>query len=168
MLGARYRDGRIMPSFIGLMDTVRISSVARYSAPSFTPPDGDLPSDPDTVLLFNFDDPGGSSTVQDASGNHLVGRFGVGFDGATSPSLVRPALPATPVETAIERAVAVTFLTESNKWYQIQVSSMIETNSWLDFGAPILGNGLERRAFDSAVSPSRRFYRVLVLQEETQ
>ncbi len=167
VLGARFRDKRIMPAFIGLMDTVRISSVARYSGPSFTPPEGDLPPDPDTLLLFNFDDPSGSGTVRDASTNHFVGTFGVGFDGATPPALVRQAVPGTPVATAIAHAVAVSFLAESNQWYQVQVSSVLDTNSWADFGPPILGDGLERRVFDSAVSPSRKFYRVLMLQEGT-
>lgn len=54
-------------AFIGLIDSLRVSDVARYSGPSFTPPSGDLTSDANTQLLYNFDDPPGSATVSDSS-----------------------------------------------------------------------------------------------------
>ena len=37
-----FRDGSIRPSFIGYLDSLRVSSIARYSGPSFTAPVGDL------------------------------------------------------------------------------------------------------------------------------
>ncbi len=43
-------------SFIGVLDSLRISDVTRYSGTSFTPPTGDMTSDANTLLLYNFDD----------------------------------------------------------------------------------------------------------------
>ena len=63
-------------TFTGLLDSVRLSDVARYAGASFTPPTGDLTSDANTLLLYNFDDPAGSSTVTDSSPLGRTGTFG--------------------------------------------------------------------------------------------
>jgi len=81
-------NGSLGNSFIGCIDTLRISTVARYSGTSFQAPTGDLASDQYTNLLYNFDEPAGSSVVRDLSGNGRDGTLGVGFVEATSPSLV--------------------------------------------------------------------------------
>lgn len=78
-------DGEIGPSFIGDVDTLRISHVARYSGASFAPPTGDLTSDSNTDLLYNFDEPIGSTTITDLSGNGHTGTLGVNRLGGTSP-----------------------------------------------------------------------------------
>ncbi|NQU20164.1 MAG: PEP-CTERM sorting domain-containing protein [Candidatus Nealsonbacteria bacterium] len=65
-----------------------MSDSARYSGISFTPPTGDLTSDANTQLLYNFNDPPGSTTVLDESPFGRTGTLGVGFGGATSPTLV--------------------------------------------------------------------------------
>jgi hypothetical protein len=100
-LGAIFRDApsniydQSIPSFIGHLDTFRISNVARYSGNSFEAPKGDLTSDANTQLLYNFilEDyfqQDGDTWVSDLSGNGRNGRFGKGFAGATSPSIVVP------------------------------------------------------------------------------
>lgn len=85
-LGGRFFDGQLYGGLIGEMDTVRISHVARYSGASFTPPTGDLTTDANTDILYNFDEPIGSSTVQDLSGHGHTGTLGIGYTGATSPA----------------------------------------------------------------------------------
>lgn len=100
-LGAIFRDApsniydQFVSSFIGHLDTFRISNVARYTGNSFEAPKGDLTSDANTQLLYNFilEDyfqQNGHTWVSDLSGNGRNGRFGTGFAGATSPSIVVP------------------------------------------------------------------------------
>jgi len=88
-VGANYRDGAIRPAFQGYLDSLRISDVVRYAGErSFTPPMGDLTSDGDTCLLYNFNDSHSSPTVADSSPLGRTGTLGIGFIGATSPTLV--------------------------------------------------------------------------------
>jgi hypothetical protein len=87
-IGAISRDSIMMSSFQGLLDTVRFSTIARYTGDSFTAPAGDLTSDSDTNLLYNFNEPQNSTVVYDLSGNGRNGYFGSGFSGATSPTLI--------------------------------------------------------------------------------
>jgi hypothetical protein len=86
-VGAIFRDGYIHGGCQGYIDTLRISNIVRYSGNSFTPPTGDLGSDANTLLLYNFDEPTGSKTITDLSGNGHTGTLGTGFSGATSPQL---------------------------------------------------------------------------------
>lgn len=86
-IGAFLREG-LRTSFIGLLDTFRISDAALYSGVSFAPPAGDLSPGASTQLLYNFNEPHGSLSITDLSPNAVVGTFGVGFTGATSPTLV--------------------------------------------------------------------------------
>ncbi len=87
-----------VPAMLGLMDSVRISNVARYSGASFTPPTGDMTSDANTLLLFNFNPAEVTgNTIADLSGNGHTGTFASGFVGATTPTIV--ASLATPVYT---------------------------------------------------------------------
>jgi Concanavalin A-like lectin/glucanases superfamily len=91
-IGAIFRDGAQNSSFLGYLDTVRLSDNARYSGDSFTAPTGDLSDDDNTLLLFNFaaEDftfAGGMATVADLSGNGHTGTFGTGFGTATYPGV---------------------------------------------------------------------------------
>lgn len=86
-IGAIFRDGSVRSSFVGYMDSIRISNTARYSGDSFTAPTGDLASDANTLLLYNFAEEAGSTTVADGSPNGRTGTLGAGFSGATSPEL---------------------------------------------------------------------------------
>jgi hypothetical protein len=73
---------------LGDIDALRVSSTARYTGSSFSPPVGDFSSDASTLLLYNFNDPPGSMTVTDSGPNGWTGTLGVGFAGATSPGIV--------------------------------------------------------------------------------
>jgi hypothetical protein len=87
-VGAIWRgDEGLVMGFVGFLDTVRVSSVARYAGLRFTPPGGDLPSDADTLLLYNFNDDPDSATVHDESPQSRHGTPGAGFPGATAPAL---------------------------------------------------------------------------------
>jgi hypothetical protein len=86
-VGAIFRDGAARDSFIGLIDVLRLSDVARYTGSSFTPPSPDMTSDANTVLLYTFDEAPGSTTVADGSSLTRTGTLGAGFGGATSPLL---------------------------------------------------------------------------------
>lgn len=89
----RYSTGTLVdPSFIGALDSIRISSTARYSGATITAPTGDMTSDGDTLLLMNFDlaDVTGN-VVADLSGNGRNGTLGTTFPGATKPTIVATA-----------------------------------------------------------------------------
>ncbi|MEI8109169.1 MAG: LamG-like jellyroll fold domain-containing protein [Verrucomicrobiota bacterium] len=87
-VGAINRTDGFQSGFHGYMDSLRVSNAALYSGPSFAAPTGDLTADGTTVLLYNFNESPGSTTVADLSGNGLTGTLGSGFAGATSPQLV--------------------------------------------------------------------------------
>ncbi len=89
-VGAQFfqNTSSLSSSFIGDIDTLRISNVARYSGASFVAPTGDLSSDANTLLLYNFNasDLTGNQ-LADLSGNSHTGTLGVGFTGATAPQI---------------------------------------------------------------------------------
>lgn len=58
-IGAAYYEPGPGNRFIGLMDELRISRAARYTA-NFTPPTSEFNNDPDTVLLMHMDGKRGS------------------------------------------------------------------------------------------------------------
>lgn len=90
-IGAMFRDGGIDPSFLGDIQSLRISDVARYSGSSYTPTFSDFTDDSSTLLLYDFDQLSpGATSIDDLSGNGHTGTFGVGFTGATSPTVVVP------------------------------------------------------------------------------
>ena len=99
-VGAIFRDGGVAQGFVGYLDTLRISNVARYGGSRFTPPSGDLSSDPNTLLLYNFIEAPGSSTVADLSENGHTGTLGSGFTGATAPVLTVNPMRLSAVGTA--------------------------------------------------------------------
>jgi Concanavalin A-like lectin/glucanases superfamily len=74
--------------FIGLIDSFRVSSNARYAGTSFTPPQGDFLPDAFTQLLFNFSEQEGRATVSDLGPNAVTGFLGAGFTGATAPQII--------------------------------------------------------------------------------
>ena len=90
-IGAMNRDGGIDPAFIGDIQSLRISNAARYSGNSYSPSTTDFANDSSTILLYDFDQLSlGDTTIPDLSGNNHTGTFGVGFIGATSPTIVVP------------------------------------------------------------------------------
>ena len=56
---------------------------------------GDMSADANTLLLLNFNEPAGSTMVQDSGPLGRVGTLGVGFPGATPPQL-GPVVPNEP------------------------------------------------------------------------
>ena len=87
-LGSLFRDNQIVDGIVGYLDSFRMSSIARYSSSTFTPPVGDMTADSDTIMLFNFNEAPGSTVLNDLSGNGHHGALGVGFGGATYPEFV--------------------------------------------------------------------------------
>jgi hypothetical protein len=79
------------PSFLGEIQSLRISNVARYSGSTYTPVLADFSNDASTELLYNFDTAPVGGQVTDLSGNGHTGTLGVGFSNATSPTFI--ALP---------------------------------------------------------------------------
>jgi hypothetical protein len=91
-IGATVREN-FSASFIGLIDSVRVSSNARYAGETFALPARDFEPDIYTQLLFNFDEPEGSPTVTDLGTNAMTGFLGAGFSGATAPTIIGTELP---------------------------------------------------------------------------
>lgn len=90
-LGSIWRtEGFRSPGFVGYIDFIRISNIVRYNDPSFIPPDGDVLSDANTVLLYNFNDDANSQTIYDQSPLARHGKLEKWFPGATLPTLCGP------------------------------------------------------------------------------
>jgi hypothetical protein len=90
-IGAIPRDGTVVTSVTGLLDSVRVSSVSRYTGLSFEVPPTDLPADGDTLFVYHFSAEDffvedGLTRVTDLSGNARHGTLAAGFDTATSPA----------------------------------------------------------------------------------
>lgn len=80
-----YRRGPLTSSFEGVIDSFRISTVARYSGESFLPGmPGDFQFDGSTSSLFNFNEPTSSSLVSGQGSGAFTGQVG----GAFSPDLI--------------------------------------------------------------------------------
>ncbi len=63
--------------------------------------------------------------------------------------------------TAIYTAVEITFPSEYGPSYQLQCTSSLDSNSWINVGAPMLGVGGTMSAFDTTRHDGQRFYRVV-------
>jgi hypothetical protein len=75
---------------IGDIDWLRVSNTARYSGGSYAVPTEPV-ADADTALLYDFNEPPGSTIVHDSSANHWDGQLGAShWSGSTSPSLAVP------------------------------------------------------------------------------
>lgn len=72
----------------GYISSFRISNNARYSGSSHTPSFSKLTTDANTLLLYNFNEAPGSTTISDESGNNRTGRLGT--VGPRSPSPTSP------------------------------------------------------------------------------
>ena len=79
-------NGNFWGHFVGYIDEVRISKVARYNIAKWKwglTPRNTFKNDAQTVALWHFDEPMGTRKFADASGNayHLMGRNGAETDG---------------------------------------------------------------------------------------
>ena len=69
--------GLPLPSFLGDLDWIRVSDVARYST-NFTPPmESTITADTSTELLLKFNEPAGTATLIDESDHQFVCDVGV-------------------------------------------------------------------------------------------
>ena len=89
-VGAIFRDGAINVSFLGSIQSLRISNSARYSGNSYSPNFGDFTDDTSTLLLYDFDTAPVNGVIPDLSTTGHNGTLGAGFTGATSPTFVLP------------------------------------------------------------------------------
>jgi Concanavalin A-like lectin/glucanases superfamily len=95
-VGAINRDGGIVYSFLGTLQSLRISNTARYSGNSYTPTYGDFTDDTSTLLLYDFDSAPVNGVVPDLSNTGHTGTLGGGFIGSTAPTFVTVPEPAGP------------------------------------------------------------------------
>ena len=158
-IGYAPRAGSDFSSFAGYLDSIRVSRVARYTALSFTPLLGDLPSDADTVLLYNFNDPTNATTVVDESPLGRTGTLGQGFPGATSPKIISKFPTAVSLGLQIYTAVELRFNSSMDSKYQLQSSPDMVV--WSDLPDIIAGDGTTITKFISTVGTQRLFYRVV-------
>jgi hypothetical protein len=70
-------------------------------------------------------------------------------------------LTGIPPELAAYHAVELSWLTASNRWYQIQYRTNAGSGDWLPLGTNVLGDGLDYFHFDTCRSNAQRFYRVI-------
>jgi len=81
--------GRILDSFGGKLDWIRISSVARYSGEAFTvPTEDELVPDAQTNLWVTFNGTSTEDAFIDQSPHHYALTAGVGVSGGTVPPIV--------------------------------------------------------------------------------
>jgi len=71
--------------------------------------------------------------------------------------------PVVPHPTSIEKAVAISWLSDYGRRYQVEASEDLASGEWQPFGEPILGDGTTNTVFDAIGSVSRKFYRVTPL-----
>lgn len=68
--------------------------------------------------------------------------------------------PSTTIQVA---SVGVSWLSESNRTYQVLYSSSLTTNTWVNLGAPVPGIGGTMTIFDNVFGEPRKFYQVVAL-----
>lgn len=157
-IGARTRES-FRPGMVGIIDAIRISKVARYTGFSFVPPRGDLESDGDTVLLYNFNDPEGSTIVRDQSPLNRAGKLGVGFEGATAPQIIAKLPTEVSLGLKILPAVELEFSTSVGGKYYYQSSPDMAV--WTDLPEVVIGDGSVLTKLFSTRSSDKLFYRVV-------
>jgi hypothetical protein len=161
-IGAIYRDARLRTSFGGLLQSLRISNSARYSGTSVSVPMGDMANDSNTVMLFNFNEPAGSTTVADESSNHFTGILGAGFSGATAPGLgtLSAVAPTIGIKHAVN-IVGITWTSTPSAIYLVQASDAVNSSVWNTISPPIYGTGGVTNFYTPA-TPLQQYFRVYV------
>jgi hypothetical protein len=67
------------------------------------------------------------------------------------------------VTASIYTAVEIDWPSQANASYQVQYSTALDTNTWIDLGTPVAGNGTTNVFFDSIRGTSSRIYRIQTL-----
>jgi hypothetical protein len=68
------------------------------------------------------------------------------------------------IESTGAGTVRVSWNSESNQQYQLQYSSTLTSNSWVNLNQPIQGNGSNTTVADPILTQGQRFYRIRRLQ----
>jgi hypothetical protein len=159
-------EGFVQPGFRGLIDTLRISSVPRYVGTAFVPPLGDLPADTSTLLLYSFNEPAGSMSIADSSGLGRNGELGVGFSGATSPTLgCKPGICLHPQDALICPTGATTLTSpavdprgDAPIVFQWQIEAIGTPGVWMDVtDGPLVVDGRSLGSVTGASAVTMRF-----------
>jgi hypothetical protein len=74
--------------------------------------------------------------------------------------LVEVRTPRLNIEVA---SVAISWLSETNRQYQLEFSTLLAPTIWTNFGGPVQGNGTTNIVFDTILGQPRRFYRIIRL-----
>jgi hypothetical protein len=161
-----YTDGgALAQSFIGAVQWLRVSCVARYTGASITPPVTVPASDAYTQILFDFSHVApGTSTVYDLSPNHFTGTVALGFSGATAPSFTLPAAPLFQTPTQASNALKLTWSTVAGQVYQLQYTTNLAHAKWNDIGYPMVATNGVISVSDTAGPDTQRFYRAVQSQ----
>jgi hypothetical protein len=149
-------------SFIGAIQWLRVSCVARYSGAVVDPPAIMPAVDAYTQILFDFRQVAlGASTVDDLSPNHFVGTVATGFDDATAPVFVPPAPPTFQTVTPANNSLTLTWATVAGLTYQLQYATSLSQPAWNNMGYPLVAtNGIISVSAPITADP-QRFYRVV-------
>jgi hypothetical protein len=67
----------------------------------------------------------------------------------------------SPVPATIYTAVEINWNSQVGQSYQVQSATALNTNNWINFGAPVQGSGTNNSVFDSTRGQPMKFYRVL-------
>jgi hypothetical protein len=158
-----YTDGgALAQSFIGAIQWLRVSSVARYSGSWMTPPVTVPDSDAATQVLFDFTHvTPGTTIVYDLSPNHFIGTVAVGFSGATAPSFVLPAPPVLQTVAQTNQTLTLTWSTVAGQIYQLQYTTNLAQQTWNSLGYPMVATNGVITASDTIGPDAQRFYRVV-------
>ncbi len=165
VLGAEKHDaGPGFPSYRGYLDEVRLSTVERYTATTFTRPLDAFGPDPGTAALYHLDE-GSGDVVGDATAGGSDGALRVGGDPAGPVWTVEGAPLSTtrrialdPVLTGLDKPVGVTHAGDDRlfvvlKGGRILVHGSAGTGTFLDLSAVVRATETERGLLGLAFHP---------------
>lgn len=140
----------------GMMDEIRIWNIARSSSDIYRDLNRYLSgTEPNLVAYWSFED--GSAT--DITGHGHTGTF----IGDTTTVLDDTPLIEIIQSTIKVASVQVSWSSSSNTMYQVQYSSVLTPNTWVNLGNPVVGIEGVTTVIDSVLDRSHGFYRVLRL-----
>lgn len=134
-------------------DEIRVSRNARYSA-AFTPPIQAFQPDTNTVALWHFDEPPGSTTFADASGhqNTLT---------SVNGSMTAPLGIYLRLSKKTSSSMQIALFGERGSAYAVQWRTNMLSDSWRSLTSVTLLDS-STNILDSAISPyPRKFYRAV-------
>ena len=121
---------------------------------------GELPGQTGVWQNYSALWPSGTSTVATLE-VRLLSTQTTGNDFALDDFSLRRVGTDLPAVTRIDRAVQISWGSQTNQLYQVQWAALADTNAWFDFGPPVLGNGSTNSVSDTTDNRDQRYYRVL-------